>query len=103
MIALGIGVDDTIHFIARFRLERERGGELSEAIHNTFRFSGRGIIITTFIFVLGFSPLAMSSYLPIHIMGTMLPFCFVVALVADLLLVPAMIELGAIRFGSEKS
>ncbi|QDG53510.1 hypothetical protein FIV42_23020 [Persicimonas caeni] len=103
MIALGIGVDDTIHFIARFRLERERGGELSESIDRTFRFSGRGIIITTFIFVLGFSPLAMSGYLPIHIMGTMLPFCFVVAVVADLLLVPAMIQLGAIRFDSHQS
>lgn len=99
MIALGIGVDDTIHFISRFRLESRRTSDVRQAIENTFRFSGRGIIITTFIFVLGFSPLAMSDYLPIHIMGTMLPFCFMVAVVADLLLVPAMIQLGAIRFG----
>ena len=100
MIALGIGVDDTIHFISRFRLESKRSDDVREAIERTFRFSGRGIVITTFIFVLGFSPLAMSDYLPIHIMGTMLPFCFVVAVVADLLLVPAMIQLGAIRFES---
>lgn len=101
MIALGIGVDDTIHFIARYRLERGRCDQVGAAISNTFRFSGRGIVITTFIFVLGFSPLAMSDYLPIYIMGTMLPFCFVVALVADLLLVPAMIQLGAIRFDAD--
>lgn len=102
MIALGIGVDDTIHFIARYQLERQRCRDVREAIDNTFRFSGRGIIITTFIFVLGFSPLAMSDYLPIHIMGTMLPFCFLVALIADLLLVSAMIQLGIIRFAPEK-
>jgi predicted RND superfamily exporter protein len=105
MIALGIGVDDTIHFISRFRLEslRARDGrtdDVEEAIRNTFRFSGRGIFITTFIFTLGFSPMAMSDYMPIRIMGTMLPFCFVVALVADLFLVPAMIKLGLIRFES---
>jgi predicted RND superfamily exporter protein len=103
MIALGIGVDDTIHFISRFRLESLRardGGEddVQEAITNTFRFSGRGIFITTFIFTLGFSPMAMSDYMPIRIMGTMLPFCFVMALIADLFLVPAMIKLGWIRF-----
>jgi predicted RND superfamily exporter protein len=113
MIALGIGVDDTIHFISRFRLESLRlsSGRLSsgctssestddiqEALRNTYRFSGRGIVITTFIFTLGFSPMAMSDYMPIRIMGTMLPFCFVVAVFADLLLVPAMIKLGWIRF-----
>ena len=97
MIALGIGVDDTIHFIARYQLERKRTDKVSAAIENTFRFSGRGIMITTFIFALGFSPMVISGYLPIHIMGTMLPFCFGVAVVADLLLVPALIRVGAIK------
>ena len=40
----------------------------------------------------------MSSYLTFHVMGTLLPATFVIALLADLLLTPALIKLGAIRF-----
>lgn len=98
MIALGIGVDDTIHFIARYKLEEARNPDRATALRETFRYSGRGIFITTFVFVVGFAPLITSEYLSIWAMGLLLPICFVVALAADLLLVPAMIRVGWIGF-----
>ncbi len=97
MIALGIGVDDTIHFIARYATEVRRTGDRDAAIRETFRYSGRGIVITTFVFTAGFLPLLVSDYLSIWVMGLLLPICFVVALVADLLLVPALIRAGWLR------
>jgi len=98
MIAVGIGVDDTIHFLARLRLERQRGASVKDAIARTFHFSGRGIVITTVIFVLGFAPFLMSDYLPIGFMGLLLPLAFAVALAGDLLLLPALVRVGVIRF-----
>ena len=98
MIAIGIGVDDTIHFLMRFRIESRRCKDVQTAIERTFHFSGRGIVITTVILVAGFSPFAMSKYLSIKIMGTLLPMTLVMALLADLFFVPALIKIGAIRF-----
>lgn len=98
MIAIGIGVDDTIHFLMRFRIESRRCKDVQTAIEQTFHFSGRGIVITTVILVAGFTPFAMSKYLSINIMGTLLPMTLVVALLADLFFVPALIKIGAIRF-----
>ncbi len=98
MIAIGIGVDDTVHFLMRFRIEARRTRDTAEAIHQTFQFSGRGIVITTVILVMGFMPFALSDYLSLAVMGTLLPMTLVVALVADLLLVPALVSLGWVRF-----
>ena len=98
MIAIGIGVDDTIHFLMRLRYESARTADIGEALKRTFHFTGRAIMITTIILVFGFAPFAMSDYFTIRIMGTLLPFALIVALLADLLLVPALVQLGAIRF-----
>ncbi|MEL6342008.1 MAG: MMPL family transporter [Myxococcota bacterium] len=93
MIAIGIGVDDTIHVLVRLRLETARH-PMSDAIRRTLRFAGRGIVFTTVILTMGFLPLALSDYFTIRMMGSLLPAALIVALVADILLVPAMASLG---------
>lgn len=98
MIAIGIGVDDTVHFLMRFRIEVRRAPDTAEAIRRTFHFSGRGIVITTVILVAGFAPFALSDYLSLAVMGTLLPMTLIVALLADILLVPALVKLGWIGF-----
>ena len=98
MIAVGIGVDDTIHYLMRLRLEWQRHDNVSDAVAAAMDYAGRGIIITTIILVLGFLPFAFSGYLSLRFFGTLLPFCLVVALLADLVLVPAMVQIGWIRF-----
>jgi len=98
MIAIGIGVDDTVHFLTRFRLEALRSKDLDEAIERTFLFTGRAIVQTTVILCAGFLPFVMSSYFSTQILGTLLPLTLVVALVADLLLVPALAKVGVLVF-----
>ncbi|MGE0712687.1 MAG: RND family transporter [Planctomycetota bacterium] len=97
-LALGIGVDDTIHFLSRYRLEVARGGSTSEAIGRTFTFAGRGIVMTTVILSCGFIPFLISDYYFMRMIGSLLPLCFVVALLADLLWVPALAQLGWLRY-----
>ncbi|MBT6490176.1 MAG: MMPL family transporter [Deltaproteobacteria bacterium] len=98
MIAIGIAVDDTIHFLTRFRMEAARSSTLDEAITRTFEYTGRGIVKTTLILCLGLLPFNLSDYLTTRMMGTLLPMTLVVALVADLLLVPALLKIRFLRF-----
>jgi len=98
IIAIGIGVDDTIHFLVRLRVESERTDDIEEAIRRTFDFAGRAIVMTTVILVVGFLPWLFSNYFSTRIFGSLLPASLVVALLGDLLLVPAMTRLGWIRF-----
>jgi len=93
IIAIGIGVDDTIHFLMRYRVERA-AAEDEQAVRGAFGFAGRGIMMTTLILVAGFAPCVLSGYMTMHLLGTLLPLCLVVALAGDLLLAPAMIRLG---------
>jgi predicted RND superfamily exporter protein len=98
ILALGIGVDDTIHFLMRLRFEAARSPDTVAALERTFYYSGRAIVITTIILAVGFAPFATSDYLSINMMGTLIPFTLVIALLADIFLVPAMARLGMIRF-----
>jgi uncharacterized protein len=98
IVAIGIGVDDTIHFLMRLKRESSHTDSLEQAVSRTFQYAGRGIVLTTLILVAGFLPLAFSNYLSLWMMGALLPMVFVVALLADLFLVPAMVSLGWMRF-----
>ncbi|MEC9389622.1 MAG: efflux RND transporter permease subunit [Myxococcota bacterium] len=98
MMAIGIGVDDTIHFLMRFRIESERASSPDEAIAQTFKFAGRAIVMTTLILALGFLPMTMSAYYSIEVVGILLPFSLFMAMLADLLLVPSLAELGWLKY-----
>ena len=97
MIAIGIAVDDTVHFLTRLRLEASRVEDMDEALWRTFRFTGRAIVHTSIILCLGLSPFLLSDYLTTQLMGSLLPLTLVMALISDLLLLPALVKLGVLR------
>jgi len=94
LVAIGIGIDDTIHFLMRYRHEIIKGASKSESLRRTFRYAGRAIVLTTVVLVVGFVPLATSSYYSAKMLGTQLPCVLLIALLADLLLLPALIKVG---------
>ena len=94
ILAIGIGVDDTIHFLVRYRIERDRQSDQRMAIRRTFAFAGRAIVMTTVILVVGFLPFAWCDYLSLRMLGWFLPLTLIVAMLADLWLVPAMLTAG---------
>lgn len=97
IVAIGIAVDDTIHFLTRLRFERQNAA-LAPALQRTFAFTGRAIVMTTAILAIGFLPLASASYYSVRMMGTLLPLALLYAVAADLLLLPAMVQLRIVRF-----
>jgi predicted RND superfamily exporter protein len=94
MIALGLVVDDTVHFLHRYREYLRQGLGERDAIQATFGATGRAIVVSTVVLAGGLLPFALSSTLSLWMLGTYLVAGLLAAAVADLLVLPAMIQLG---------
>ena len=93
-VCVGVAVDDTIHFLARYSIERRKGLDRPDAVAATIREAGHGILRTSVVLVGGFSWLLLADYQPIATIGLLLPTTMVAAVVMDLTLAPAMAQLG---------
>ncbi len=89
-IAFGIAVDDTIHYLARFRIELKRGLSLQEALQVTTHKTGRAIIVTSMILLIGFGTLITSEFTSTTLMGILVSSTIFIAIVADLIVLPAL-------------
>ena len=96
-VALGIAVDDTIHFLHRYKLQLAKSSDRLEALNRTFGFTGQAILQTTLILCIGLLPFALGSFLTIWMLGTYLVVTLLLAVLGDLLLLPAMIKVGIIK------
>ncbi|MEM7473385.1 MAG: MMPL family transporter [Planctomycetota bacterium] len=92
-LGLGLAVDDTIHFLSRFNIEWKSGKSLEESLRLSMEHTGLAIIRTTLILSVGFVPLAFSTYLSINMLGTYLIVVLLAAVLADLVLLPAIIQM----------
>jgi predicted RND superfamily exporter protein len=91
-MTLGIVVDDTIHFLSKYlRGRREMNLPANEAIHYAFANVGRAIVVTTIILVAGFTVLAQSSFAMNSSMAILTAIAIVLAMIADFLLLPALL------------
>jgi hypothetical protein len=90
-IAIGIAVDDTIHFCRRFLVLRPACGTRN-AIVETLRISGAPIVATTWIIAAGFAVLMLAPFRPLMYFGGLTVLAVVVALVCDLALLPALLR-----------
>jgi predicted RND superfamily exporter protein len=90
-VCIGIAVDDTIHFLTRFLHECQDRGETRKAIEDTFHAVGAAMVTTTLVLVTGFGAVLFSE-LPTHrTFATMAVCTIVAALLADLVLLPAIL------------
>jgi predicted RND superfamily exporter protein len=90
-IAFGIAVDDTIHFLGKFKYELMKGHSKLYALKRSYLTTGKAMILTTLILCAGFLLLVFSSFLGTFYMGLMLCITLFVALVADLTLLPVLL------------
>ncbi len=93
-ISLGIAVDNTVHFLTRFRKQR-RGGETPiVAVESTINQVGPSITITTVTACIGFYALLPSAFEPISNLGLLSGSAILAALISNLLFLPAIIALS---------
>jgi len=91
-IALGIVVDDTIHFLSKYqRARREKGLNAEQAVRYAFSTVGVAIVVTSLILIAGFTVLAQSAFGLNSTMAMLTAIAIGVAVIADFLLLPALL------------
>ena len=94
-ITIGVVVDDTVHFLHKYYVQRfERGGSVQEALEYAYQNAGVAIMLTTFVLMAGFlSMMLLSEFRVNSDMGKMACLVMFFAMVIDLLVLPAVIAL----------
>jgi hypothetical protein len=87
-IALGLVVDDSVHFLVRMKRNKKEG-DIKEAILRTMEQTGLPIIQTSIILAIGFSVLTLGNFTPNVAFGMVSAVVILLAMVADLVLLPA--------------
>ena len=90
-ITVGIAVDDTIHYVHRFTHEFARDGDYWAAIYRCHRTIGRAMYYTSVTIMLGFSILVLSQFTPTIYFGLLTGTAMLVALLANMTLLPVLI------------
>lgn len=90
-IAFGIAVDDTLHLLSRLKVELNKGSTLPRALRTTYLSTGKAMILTTLVIAVGFSTLMLSSFKSTFYMGMMISLTLLIALLAELFLMPVLI------------
>jgi len=90
-ICIGIGVDQSIHYIHRFRSEIKQQRSARIAIEKSHASTGKAIYYTSVIIVVGFSILGLSNFIPTIYFGVFTAFAMLVSLIANLTLLPLLL------------
>lgn len=92
VVAFGIVVDDTIHFLSRYlRARREDGLSAEEAVRVTFRSVGKALWTTTLVLSAGFLAFAGSGFQVSWALGLLVTITIAFAIIADFLLLPPLL------------
>ena len=90
-ITIGISVDNTIHYLHRLQREYPLCRDYKEAINRCHGSIGKAMYYTSLAIMFGFALLSFSNFIPTIFFGLLTSFAMFVALVGDLLLLPAIV------------
>jgi predicted RND superfamily exporter protein len=89
VVALGIAVDDTIHFLTEYNRKRAENLPMREALQQSILDKGTAICASSLILVIGFGVLLFSSFVPTMSFGGLSAVIMITALIGDLIVLPA--------------
>ena len=92
-ISIGIGVDDAIHYLHRFREEYAVTGDVLESVKRSHASIGRAMYFTSITIIAGFSTLAFSNFVPTIYFGLLTALAMLFAMLANLTILPALLVL----------
>jgi predicted RND superfamily exporter protein len=90
-ITIGIAIDDTIHYMHRFLTEIHKDNDYIAAMKRSHASIGRAMYYTSITIIVGFSILALSSFIPTIYFGLLTGLAMAVALIANLTLLPTLL------------
>ena len=91
-ICLGMAVDDTIHYLTRFREELDRTGDYIASMYSTFQSAGRAIVLTTSMLIAGFLVFVSSDFRATHDLGLLSSVALTSSLLGSLVFLPAALN-----------
>lgn len=91
-VVFGIAVDDTIHFLSKYKLARNKGYGVEKSLEITFLETGKAIVLTSIILFFGFLVMLFSIHPPSVVVGLLISLTLISALVSDLMLIPVLIR-----------
>lgn len=91
-VIFGIAVDDTIHFLSKYKLCRSKNLNIERSIEITFRETGKAITFTTIVLFFGFLIMLFSANPPTKTVGILISVTLFSALLCDLLLLPILMR-----------
>jgi len=92
-IAIGLAVDDSIHFISSFRRYLALGHDPIEAVERTMQSTGRALLFTSIVLTTGFLVLTLSAMLNLRQVGALTAFAVAAAFLLDVTVTPALLVL----------
>lgn len=92
-IAIGLAVDDTVHFMYNFRRYYYEFGDVRESVHQTFNTAGRAMLVTSIVLSIGFFIFMFASMNNIFFFGFLTGITVLLALLADFIMAPALMSL----------
>ncbi len=90
-VCLGIAVDDTIHFLANYKLKRNAGILTTDALRSTLSQTGKALILTTVLLAIAFGMFIIGEFVPNQKFGIYCSIILVLALLSDLIILPAIL------------
>ena len=91
LLIFGVAVNDTVHFLSRFKLAFDQEGDYVAAIRYAITKAGRPLVFTTTILSTGFSVLTLSAFNESVILGYLSGMALSWVLLANLILLPALL------------
>ena len=101
-IALGLAVDDTIHFMHNFHRYYAELGDVQQAVRETLRTTGKALLVTTLVLSSAFFVYLLGTMHNLQHFGLLTGICIILAFLADALLAPALMTLVAQRQAKQR-
>ena len=103
-VAIGVGVDDSIHFLIQFRRQIASGNrDIDTVIGNTLAIAGRPILLTTLSILAGLLILSFAIFKPIVYFGWLVAFTLAAACIGTIIVLPAILSLGRKRVAAKET
>lgn len=91
-IMLGVAMDDTIHLMNKYQLQRQAGHNVTDSMDQALNYTGSALLSTTIALVCGFVVVGFSGVVSVATFGLLCAFTILAALLADVFVLPALIK-----------
>lgn len=102
-VAIGIGIDDTIHFLNTYRHFRMRNHSMNDSIIKTLAISGKAITYTSLALIFGYSVMTVSNFKPLILSGILTGITMIATTIGALVVLPAIIKFTNVDLEGSKS